>query len=227
MPLPADLDQKIRNRFNTLVSDIQALLEETEPIRQRNRERVGAWQASRYSRGPGPTLERLNEEAFTTLSTSSINLLAKLSEYGCGTQTNTHIQEIQRLSGAADVSYLLAIIKGIRDDYLAGMLDCAEQPTSPRTTLVDQTNGANRLKLAASAIISVIFAVVALATIHLFDWRWILGHSNSIGIQASLGLLILLSSFGLFSPEYRKRAWGGSGAFAVLLVLFQLLGNGS
>ena len=60
--------------------------------------------------------------------------------------------------------------------------------------------------------------------IYLLPWRWLIEHPNSYGLQASFDALLIFLVIGIFYPKWRKWCWGG-GAFAVLLVVTQILGG--
>ena len=48
-------------------------------------------------------------------------------------------------------------------------------------------------------------------------------HQHRAGLQLALGALLALFTVGVFHPKWRKWCWGG-GAFAILLVIIQLVG---
>jgi hypothetical protein len=48
-------------------------------------------------------------------------------------------------------------------------------------------------------------------------------HQHRAGLQLALGALLALFTVGIFHPKWRKWCWGG-GAFAILLVIIQLVG---
>jgi hypothetical protein len=48
-------------------------------------------------------------------------------------------------------------------------------------------------------------------------------HQHRAGLQLALGALLALGIVGIFHPKWRKWCWGG-GAFAILLVIIQLVG---
>ena len=68
---------------------------------------------------------------------------------------------------------------------------------------------------------------ISLLLIGLFEFtlnyllKW--NHSHALGLQLAFDALIVLCIVGVFHPKWRYWCWGG-GAFAILLVIIQLLG---
>ena len=58
-----------------------------------------------------------------------------------------------------------------------------------------------------------------LSLIYLLKWF----HPHGLGLQLAFDALLILSTFGFFHPKLRKWCWG-AGAFAILLLILQLLG---
>lgn len=77
--------------------------------------------------------------------------------------------------------------------------------------------------IAASAI-SLLLIVIFEIIIHQISWQWLLQHQNSYGLQGAFDILLALTTFGIFRPNWRKWCWGG-GLFAILLIILQLLGG--
>jgi len=60
--------------------------------------------------------------------------------------------------------------------------------------------------------------------IYKLPWQWLIGHPNSYSLQASFDTLLVLLVIGILYPNWRKWCWGG-GAFAIFIVLIQILGG--
>lgn len=54
---------------------------------------------------------------------------------------------------------------------------------------------------------------------YLLKWS----HSHGTGLQLAFDALLILFVVGVFHPKWRYWCWGG-GAFAILLLIIQLLG---
>jgi hypothetical protein len=51
--------------------------------------------------------------------------------------------------------------------------------------------------------------------------KW--SHSHGTGLQLAFDALLILGVVGVFHPKWRYWCWGG-GAFAILLLIIQLMG---
>jgi len=95
----------------------------------------------------------------------------------------------------------------------------------------------NRVKEEASARAKAerkaeIYAIIAAITMSLvlvglfqsliYLPKWF--HPHGLGLQLAVDALLILSTVGFFHPKWRKWCWG-VGAFAILIVIIQLLGS--
>jgi hypothetical protein len=89
---------------------------------------------------------------------------------------------------------------------------------------IEAEQRADRQALFTASLLSLLSTVGFFVAIYQVKWDWLLDHPNGYGLQASTGLFILLFTFGIFYAKWRKTVWV-SGAFAVLLVILQILGG--
>jgi hypothetical protein len=80
------------------------------------------------------------------------------------------------------------------------------------------------LEIGASIALGAILIAIFEFAIFRIPWNWILNHANSLGLQASIGLLLILLSFSIFISKWRKSLLV-SGLFPIILIVFQLLGG--
>ena len=75
------------------------------------------------------------------------------------------------------------------------------------------------------ATITAITVVVILVGLFEFTINYLLkwSHPHGTGLQLAFDALLILIVVGVFHPKWRYWCWGG-GAFAILLLIIQLLG---
>lgn len=76
----------------------------------------------------------------------------------------------------------------------------------------------------AAYTLSFILIIAFEVLIRWLNWSWLIQHPNSYGLQIAFDSLLILSIVGFFHPHWRKFCWG-FGAFAIVGILFQLLGG--
>jgi hypothetical protein len=74
---------------------------------------------------------------------------------------------------------------------------------------------------AITAAITMSLVLVGLFQSLIYLLKWV--HPHGLGLQLAFDALLILSTFGFFHPKLRKWCWG-AGAFAILLLILQLLG---
>jgi hypothetical protein len=84
-----------------------------------------------------------------------------------------------------------------------------------------------------SALVSGIMAAISLSAMlivgfeyssHHIPWTWLMGHSNSLGLQGGIDLLILIAMFALCVPRWRKGLFV-AGIVPLGFTLLQILGR--
>ena len=74
---------------------------------------------------------------------------------------------------------------------------------------------------AITAAITMSLVLIGLFQSLIYLLKWV--HPHGLGLQLAFDALLILSTFGFFHPKLRKWCWG-AGAFAILLLILQLLG---
>jgi len=72
----------------------------------------------------------------------------------------------------------------------------------------------------AAIVVGALEAYIHLAGVQLS--QWVLGHSHSLGLQLSFGLVIIFGIMGLFLRRYWKWLWG-TGVLAIVAVMIQII----
>jgi len=116
MPLPPEVDQRIRHRFDSLVNEAESLVVEmkNEQALQKSRARsagIDVW-------GEIDVLE----DKFFSLRTRSLSLLNMLS-MGGGHVAKLYDEVSSLSSKISEIEKLHGILRGLQDDYESGMLE--------------------------------------------------------------------------------------------------------
>lgn len=73
--------------------------------------------------------------------------------------------------------------------------------------------------IAAASLAAFIISITEIA-IHFCEWQWLLTHPKTNAIQSLWCVLVILLSFALLKPSWRKTLiWSSGGAMAVLIIL--------
>ncbi|NJO83689.1 MAG: hypothetical protein HC828_13385 [Blastochloris sp.] len=108
MPLPPEIDEQIRKRFEVLITEADKVTEEVE----KGLSKIERWSGDRYARGPGPNI-RGEEAAYFGLRTKVLNLLALLS---IGQRSISRLQtEVEAMTNAGHIQQLKGVINGLKD----------------------------------------------------------------------------------------------------------------
>jgi hypothetical protein len=121
MPLPIEVDTKIRKRFGDLIAEAESLAAEVQRINGENLAKAEHWMGDRHQRGPGPRLDTIGETDFFCLRTKALSLLEMF--VGSGSHITTLRDEILSMQDADFTQRLCGILKGLKDDYKQGMLE--------------------------------------------------------------------------------------------------------
>ena len=80
------------------------------------------------------------------------------------------------------------------------------------------------IKVIVALLLSAILILFFEFLIYQVPWNWLINHSDSYGIQASFGALVISFILGCFISKWRKWCWGvASLSFAVIIL--QILGG--
>lgn len=121
MPLPPEVDTRIRKRFGDLIAEAESLAAEVQRVNEENLSKAERWMGDRHHRGPGPRLDAVGETDFFSLRTKALSLLEMFT--GSGSHIATLRDEILALQDADFTQRLCGILKGLKDDYKQGMLE--------------------------------------------------------------------------------------------------------
>ena len=75
---------------------------------------------------------------------------------------------------------------------------------------------------AITAAITMSLVLIGLFQSLIYPLKWF--HPRGLGLPLAFDALFILSTVGFFHPKWRKWCWG-VGAFAILIVIIQLLGS--
>ena len=120
MPLPTDVDQRIRYRFDELIQEGLELVTKMEIYNQdRHREDSGS-SIIIFGEIPGHTME------YNSLVVRTCNLIRTLFQNS--REGEEHKQMIRRLdTGSYSVEVIVGILHGLKSDYEMGFYDDLEQ----------------------------------------------------------------------------------------------------
>lgn len=117
MPLPPELDQKIRNRFDELIKEGTELVSNMKKNDQNERHKYSMVIGHENS---GHTPE------YNSLVVKSCNLIEKMfGNSGKGENYQQRIEKLERDSYSVEI--IVGILKGLKDDYENGFLDDLEK----------------------------------------------------------------------------------------------------
>jgi len=81
---------------------------------------------------------------------------------------------------------------------------------------------AHVLSVVSAILSSAVLTIIFEWSIRSLPWTWLINHPNSIGLRVSFSTFIAALALGAFITKWRTYCWGG-GAFAVFLVILQIL----
>lgn len=116
MPLPPDIDRRIRTRFNDLLTESELLVKDMEAAERQSRERARHNGAIIFGE-----IEVLSEQ-FYSFRTRFLSLVQLLSTRNLS--INSMVSEVQNLDNmVSNAMKLRGYLSGLKDDYEAGMLE--------------------------------------------------------------------------------------------------------
>lgn len=139
---------------------------------------------------------------------------------------NIGLKEVNLFELKNQVTGLDALYHNLEEDIDYEYINFSNLHKIADNKSVDDQNARNHISALLIAFSVSLNLMLSEFIIYKIPWQWLIQHPNSYGIQGAFDFLVITIVIGFLRPAWRRVCWG-TGAFAIVVALIQILGSAS